>query len=179
MQGLKTCSVARSIEEQVIILCARLEMSESQRIALDCLLRNKGLSWQKVLEKAEWYRASAFLLHHFRRLDYKSSIPSWVMEELKQVYFRNGYVNLHLQSELRKVLLALGNDGIPVIALKGMALLETVYPNGCLRPMSDVDLLVPEAQAEAAQCRVLEFGYLPVGTPEQQKLVQYIFTSGR
>lgn len=165
MEIAKSCS----IEEQLIILCARLEMSGSQEIALDRLIRDKGLSWQKVLRKADWYRISAFLLYHLRRLDCGNTIPTWVMEDLKKLYFRNGYLNLRRRAELRQVLLALAEDDIPAIALKGAALLETVYPNGCLRPMSDVDLLVPEENADAVQSRLMEFGYLPMGSPEQQE----------
>jgi len=45
---------------------------------------------------------------------------------------------------------ALASDGIPVMLLKGAALLESVYTSVASRSMGDLDLLVPEAAIGAA-----------------------------
>lgn len=50
---------------------------------------------------------------------------------------------------------AFGAQGIPTILLKGAALASSYYEKAALRPMSDVDLLVPDAAAGEAQ-RILE-----------------------
>lgn len=45
------------------------------------------------------------------------------------------------RGEARRVLDALGEEGIPVLVLKGAALANSIYPNAGLRPSCDVDLL--------------------------------------
>jgi len=91
------------------------------------------------------------------------------MERLKGVYLQNCARNLYFHSELYKVLKRLRDEGIPAIVLKGSALLETVYVNPALRPMADIDLLVPEESVDTAQSMVRTFGYRPVGSPEAQE----------
>ena len=52
---------------------------------------------------------------------------------------------------LAEVLEAFQRASIDTIVLKGAALAWTIYPSPALRPMSDVDLLVPAAAAPTAQ----------------------------
>ncbi|MCC6800817.1 MAG: nucleotidyltransferase family protein [Anaerolineae bacterium] len=54
---------------------------------------------------------------------------------------------------------ALRAAGIPAIWLKGSVLARTVYPEPSLRPMSDLDVLVPYEQREAALKVVQAAGY--------------------
>lgn len=67
---------------------------------------------------------------------------------------------------LATILAELEAQGIPVVLYKGAAYVEQIYPEPALRPMSDLDLLVPGSRiAEATRC--LEgLGYsvlLPLG----------------
>ncbi len=63
---------------------------------------------------------------------------------------RSFVVNEILFRELGPVLDALGKAGIPVLLLKGAALVAGVYGESGLRPMADLDLLVPDARARDA-----------------------------
>ena len=54
---------------------------------------------------------------------------------------------------------ALRSAGIPAIWLKGSVLARTVYPEPSLRPMSDLDVLVPYEQREAALEILRELGF--------------------
>ena len=55
-----------------------------------------------------------------------------------------------LKNTLRQVDAALAEAGVPALWLKGFALAQTVYPLPRLRPMVDLDLLVPYEQRSAA-----------------------------
>jgi len=58
--------------------------------------------------------------------------------------------NLQLAAELKTARRALSEAGVPVILLKGAHLMDAVYRNPALRPMSDLDLLIrPEDAARA------------------------------
>jgi hypothetical protein len=65
-------------------------------------------------------------------------------------------------SDLRKVCGALSAGNIPVIVLKGAFLACAVYDNIGLRPMRDLDLLVPLKLLDRAQAILDEAGYGPL-----------------
>jgi hypothetical protein len=67
------------------------------------------------------------------------------------------------EEQLREILAAFHAATIPVIPLKGAWLSETVYGDPALRSMSDLDLLVPAAQAERAGAELGRLGYLASG----------------
>ncbi len=56
-----------------------------------------------------------------------------------------------LQHGLGECLVRLKDVGVPVILLKGAALANTVYADAAERPMSDLDLLVPDEALERAR----------------------------
>lgn len=49
--------------------------------------------------------------------------------------------------------------GVPVTLLKGISISEQCYPAAYLRPMSDIDLLIPATAREAVEARFLQCGY--------------------
>lgn len=77
--------------------------------------------------------------------------------------FREAWArNLGLVTAAGPAVEALGAAGIPVVLLKGAALAFGAYASPGLRPMSDVDLLVPARAAAGARRVVEEAGYVPV-----------------
>jgi hypothetical protein len=55
---------------------------------------------------------------------------------------------------------------VPVTLLKGISVSEQYYPAGHLRPMGDIDVLVPQTAVAALVSALMERGYLP--SPEFQ-----------
>ena len=158
-----------SLEDRLILLSARLELSSDQQLQLFKLVREQRPCWKEVVARAEWYRVSAMLFQNLRRLGEDGLIPPERVQELKAAYVHNAARNIYLRSELHKVLQVLTEQDIPVILLKGAALLETIYESPALRFMSDIDLLVPEEKANTAQKLVCEIGYRPAGNSEVQR----------
>jgi hypothetical protein len=74
---------------------------------------------------------------------------------------RRMHAALHLrrQRQLRALLDAMARRCIPVLVLKGMALAHLVYPEPGLRPMADIDLLVPEERLQEASVAAFAAGY--------------------
>ncbi len=68
---------------------------------------------------------------------------------------------------LGDVLAGLGDAGIPVLALKGVALAATVYADPAHRPMSDVDLWVPPDRMPAAAAVLRELGFAAHTRPDR------------
>jgi hypothetical protein len=114
------------------------------------------LDWERCLE-----RATPFLFPCLRRALSRlppGTLPGWVEELLASVARANAALQLQRRHELGRALSALASAGVPVIVLKGMALADLVFPDPGLRPMIDVDLLVPAADWERARAVLLDIG---------------------
>jgi hypothetical protein len=132
-----------SPEERLLIACARRCLPPVQRNGLNTLVASP-LRWDRVVYQAQWYGITALVFHHLRGLESRDMVPAQAMGQLKATYLANWAKNTHSRAELRRVLDVLKEQEIPVILLKGAALAEAVYGDVGLRPMSDLDLLVPE-----------------------------------
>jgi hypothetical protein len=86
-------------------------------------------------------------------------LPPELEQQLQQVYINNATRNTLLLNELPKVLTHLTQAGLPVLVLKGAALLQEVYGNIALRPMVDLDLLVRKEDVAHALRAVQANGY--------------------
>ena len=118
-----------------------------------------SVGWEQLVRLAEWHRLSALLwryLHHDGR---DLSAPSGVLGDLRQVAAATTVRNLIRQAELDRILAALAEVGIPAMLLKGTALIEAVYPNIGMRPMEDIDILVPRSSVQDAHGAVQALGY--------------------
>lgn len=63
------------------------------------------------------------------------------------------------------VLKALKAAAIPTMALKGAALLATCLDDSSLRPMDDIDILIPPDRVAAAVDILVAHGFHPIGVP--------------
>ena len=75
------------------------------------------------------------------------------------LYARHRHANRVRTRVLRDILGAYQVADIPVLVLKGAALSHLVYPEPGLRPMSDVDILVPRPEVWRAQRVLAELGF--------------------
>jgi hypothetical protein len=73
-----------------------------------------------------------------------------LMHRLKGVYRHSWYRTHRLLHAAEPVIAALAAADIPVLMTKGVPLAFTYYRNPALRPMADVDVVVPEVRLDAA-----------------------------
>jgi hypothetical protein len=88
-----------------------------------------------------------------------------LMSRLKGIYRQTWYKNNKLFADLGPVLEALHGAKIPVLLLKGVPLIEHYYRNIALRPMADIDVLVPPARAREAIELMTPFPYQRIADP--------------
>jgi len=96
-----------------------------------------------------------------RELGCLDQIEPEARKALKSSYFMAVAASLIRQNSLKKILRAFDQAAIPVVLLKGIHLANTVYPDPALRPMNDLDLLVPFDRLEQAAERIKSLGYRP------------------
>ncbi|MBM3313588.1 nucleotidyltransferase family protein [candidate division WOR-3 bacterium] len=87
-----------------------------------------------------------------------TDVPADVLERMRRTYVASAVRNMELHGHLRKVLRRLRDSGVNVIVLKGAYLGEAVYGDYALRPMADVDLMVPRAELSRASVLLLDKG---------------------
>jgi hypothetical protein len=88
---------------------------------------------------------------------HKLEIPQ--KEKLHQTHISTAAKNMLILYETEMILAALQLSGIPAAGLKGIYLLENVYPDIGARSMSDVDLLVKKQDLPKCLAVMHELGY--------------------
>lgn len=123
-------------------------------------------SWQEWLSVADLDRLDqgSFgmlpLLHENLRCH---GVDHPLMDRFKGIHRLTWYKNRLLFHGTAAALSALDRAGIPHLLLKGAALALLHYPDLGLRPMSDVDILVPHQQATEAMAALIGSGWIPTG----------------
>jgi hypothetical protein len=126
--------------------------------------RDRVLDWDKALSLAHWHRVVPLLWERVRDERAGIDAPEAVVDHLQQAARDATARNLKLQFERDQILRLLESEGIPVVLLKGAALVEAVYPHIGLRPMADLDLLVPSDSIQRAHAVVEDrLGYSVYG----------------
>jgi hypothetical protein len=113
--------------------------------------------WDEVPIQAEAHAMAPLLYVHLKRAGV--GLPLAVKRALQGLYVRHRWANQVRMRVLREVLAAYQAIEIPALVLKGAALSHLVYPEPGLRPMSDLDILVPRSEVWRAQQELAELGF--------------------
>ena len=118
-------------------------------------------AWDEVLEIALRHGVAPLLHRALQSAGALTGLPHHVRARLADERRATALDNLRNYGQFRRIARALRDRGIPVIALKGLHLAELVYRDISLRPMSDLDILVPHSQVEDAVATLLKLEYEP------------------
>ncbi|MCG8457570.1 MAG: nucleotidyltransferase family protein [Holophagales bacterium] len=150
---------------ELVRLGARFELGPAGRHEVARLVAG-GLDWAEVVRLARWRRLAPLLGRHLASVRGVPAQPLRVLEQDRESTFERYRA---MSWELGKILLAARSVGLPIVVLKGAALAERLYPDPSLRPMADLDLLVPEAELGRAEQLVAELGYRCTKAPETRR----------
>lgn len=148
-----------SASEQTLVkyICSGFALTD----APISLPRITDVDWVPVCESARGHRLEAVLYRSLRLQNLTDGLPANLMDELRNTYHFTLANNLVLQHELAGLLERFGQEEIQTVLLKGCALAEYLYQDIGLRPMVDLDVLVPKAAIPRVS-RLLEArGYVP------------------
>lgn len=140
------------------ILLACLHRAES-RLDPAALSTLTGEEWATLIDMATRHGVASLLYQRLKAPTLVGRAPDGVLERLRGLYLNTAACNVRLYEELRALLLALGAAGIPILVLKGAYLAANVYRNIALRPMGDIDILVPKTAARDALKILKNTGY--------------------
>ena len=106
--------------------------------------------WDEILDIALRHGVTPLLHRAVQSGGALAALTEHVLARLEEERRETALDNLRKLGQFRRIASALRERGIPFIALKGLHLAELVYRDISLRPMSDLDILVPRSQLEQA-----------------------------
>lgn len=160
-------------ENAFLIYCSRINLDSDIKNKLHDL-SSSGLDWDALVKKAMRQGVAQFLYWHLSKIEeIWSAIPFELRDSLKNFYYGVLSRNWRMQLLLKGIISELDNAEIPAIVLKGPSLLETVYKNIGLRPMSDVDLLVKNEDLPKIKLVLHKLGYQKPKKLDQDSLEKF------
>ena len=129
--------------------------TNAQELLLQAALLKEGkmlVAWEKWKSKVDFevdveYASFRMLPMLYQNL-HAHAVNDQLMFRLKGIYRKSWSANHLLFYKAGRVLSLINNSGIPTIVLKGIALSILTYKNYSVRPMADMDVLVPFSFAQ-------------------------------
>ncbi len=112
----------------------------------------------RALEAIAIRTRTANLLRRYL-IDNRIEAPADIQAGFDDIYRRKSIYGLEQRMVLGRVSQLLDERGIDHVALKGAALAFTVYPQPAMRPLRDIDVLVPANRAEEAHRWLRDNGF--------------------
>jgi hypothetical protein len=157
-------------EDQLCLLLARGHLTSEERTRAEALLATP-LRWPLILERAYSHQVYPLLYRNLLNLGFPG-VPESVQADVKGLFLANAFRNHLLADELARLLKLLGEAGIQVVPLKGVALAQALYGDAAARVCADIDILIPSAKVAPAIDLALASGYSPESSdPYFSKLV--------
>jgi hypothetical protein len=144
-------------EDELCLLLARGQLPPGVRARALELLAGP-IRWDVLLQRAGEHHVTLLLYRSLLELEFPC-VPDGVRATLSAAFRTNALRNMFLAGELTRVLRLLGEAGIRVLPLKGVALAKSLYGDPAFRVCSDLDILVPAGDALTARRVLLAHGY--------------------
>ena len=113
-----------------------------------------------IFEESLYHNLSNILYLTIKKSDrYKELIDHPLFVQLKNNYIKTLKYNMLKQKEFIDIHNAFEIASIPMIPIKGMALLFDIFQNDLSRPMDDIDILIKKNDLKKAEQLMLSLGY--------------------
>ena len=103
--------------------------------------KGDGADWKTIGDLAHVHNVEPILYWVVSNAEIPRKIPGWLKQKWEQAYFDNFLRNEEYLGVLRTLLERCEEEGLPVIVLKGPALIGRIYKDPALRTLSDLDIL--------------------------------------
>ncbi len=160
---------APALSTECRLVFATAPIDPDLAVVAECLAT--PLDWGRVIALAERERATLPLWRALNAAG-ASRVPAPVAEHLRASAMVYEFRLLRLGSRLERTIALFRERGIPVMLLKGSALVATVYGAFTQRPMSDLDLLVHPEDAARASAALVDAGWPQTTDPALVTLLQ-------
>ena len=125
----------------------------------DDLKQMNERDWADLININRDHRLGPILYHSLSREPIVELVPQGVVESLHAHYQLHRIRNLKAYQVLSEIVELLKSNNIDLVALKGAYLSIFAYPDIALRPLRDLDLLIPERQVIDAYDLLIANGF--------------------
>jgi hypothetical protein len=144
-----------------------LPQPDNQTLSLILLDRLQELNWDSfsdanwdtLVHKAQLEGVAPLVYWAFSRSERLPSLPQSARNLLRISYASTWMRNQRNLNELEILSQTFAQAEIPIVVLKGICFALTLYPDIGLRPMGDMDILVPGSNFSEAVCIAKTLGY--------------------
>ena len=116
--------------------------------------------WERLVHKAHVEGVAPLLYWTLSKSGNLSNLPEEKGNFLKALYANTWLQNQQIFEELKILAWRFHQADIPIVVIKGVCYALTIYPDIGLRPMGDIDLLVPESKLIEASVLAQSLGYV-------------------
>jgi hypothetical protein len=146
------------IEYKILLAAGHVSPDEDQQAHLRQLLAEK-FDQDRLIELSIKEGMSALLYKSLKNAGILGFLGHRQLQQLQSLYYRTVQHNLQIVHDLKTILLHANEKGVQVVLLQGIALLDKVYEDIGLRPLTDIDLwILPENRAVFGNL-MLQLGY--------------------
>ncbi len=130
-------------EDKFILKAVRVNLSEKD-ISILKEISATGIDWDSFEKKVSMHGVSTFIYYSLKKHDLTEILPEEILGKFKTEYYSVACRNTILLEEFNKLSKTITNKIIP---LKGIDLIESLYPSIAIRSMCDIDILVEKEYA--------------------------------
>jgi hypothetical protein len=127
-----------------------------------------------VLDAMERHRLAPLAWDTLRTSGHAASWPAPIQMALRRASAAQALVTALIDTELRRVIATAGDAGVRMVLIKGAALANTHYRLAHLRPRSDSDVVILDADRETTAHMLSELGYLRTPAIEGSLITQQV-----
>jgi len=147
------------LEDRLVYSLARVDIDEDTNQEIKKTL-SPDLNWAYFFERANNKGVASLVYKSLSGIDYaRSIVPETILARLASCYYNVASRNTLLTEKLAAILDYFQKERIEIILLKGMALVQTIYPNIALRPIYDIDILIRPQDFAVVKAGLGELGY--------------------
>jgi hypothetical protein len=125
-------------EDNFILNAARLNLSEENISELKKISK-KNINWPLFEKKACVHGVDTFIYYSLKNHNLSELIPSEIFKRFQKHYYEVAYQNSAFLDEVDKLSTIIDDK---IVLLKGIDLIQSLYPNIAIRSMVDIDILV-------------------------------------
>ncbi|XPV67694.1 MAG: nucleotidyltransferase family protein [Halarcobacter sp.] len=105
---------------------------------------------EEIIFLCKRHHIKEYLYYNLKKNDLLSLLSQEQIKDLEDSFKQKTFYNMSLLAELKNISKEFKKDNIPLIALKGLHLIQDIYPHIALRYSRDLDILVPKNKGKAS-----------------------------
>lgn len=147
------------IEHQVLVLCARIHLSEPIKQEVSSLLATGKVDVNYLIILAKKHKVLQLIAEHLIELDVHSHISDFNKYLMNNYYLGIRRINEIIFKEFELVLSVLNAKKLKAIPLKGSQLVPMIYKDYGLRTLNDIDFLISLEDRQVLSDCLKSLGY--------------------